>query len=45
MLGTLTLYEGGVMIRWLGHWDAMWVPAIMLCLFVLWLRSELCTFY
>ena len=25
-LGTRTLYKGGVMIRWLGHRDAMWVP-------------------
>ena len=25
-----------LLIRWLGHWDAVWVPAIMPCLFVLW---------
>ena len=31
-------------IRWLGHWDAVWVLVIMPCLFVLWLRSELRTF-
>ena len=44
MLGTRTLRKGGVMIHWLGHWDAVWVPEIMPCLFVLWLRSELGTF-
>ena len=32
-------------IRWLGHWDAMWVPVIMPYLFVLWLRSELGIFH
>ena len=26
VLGTRTLYKGGVMIRWLGHRDALWVP-------------------
>ena len=26
MLGTRTRCKGGVMIRWLGHRDALWVP-------------------
>ena len=45
MLGTCSLCKGGVMILWLGHWDVVWVPTIMTCLFVLWLRSELSTFH
>ena len=30
-----TLRKVGHVIRWLGHWDAMWVPAIMLYGYVL----------
>ena len=45
VLGARTLHKEGVMICWLGHWDAVWVPALMSCLFVLWLRSELRTFH
>ena len=36
MLGTRTLYERGVMISWLGHWDAMWVLVHRAILGVVW---------
>ena len=44
-LSSNKLTAPSILIRWSGHWDAMWVLAIMPCLFVLWLRSELCTFH
>ena len=34
VLGTRTLCKGGVMIRWLGPWDAVWEPANIPLLFV-----------
>ena len=34
VLGTRTLCKGGVMIRWLGPWDAVWEPANISLLFV-----------